>query len=1175
MNTDITNQSLTLAALGDFAPPLPVLITHVLSLDGMNVDLRFHDDLLSFNTSPLSRTSILLTDISWLSRLPSAEQVKVAQCASTVAGWFLLTESDTPLSDLFTWQRAGVTDFCHKPIDLEWLTSLIADVHERLAGPPIRVVLFCEDDQERRYHHDVLQQNGISALAVVDPEQALQAINDFKPDLLLVGALTPGCRGAELIAVVRRHPEHSHLPISVLVGVNDEILSSPACEASFSHYLVNPVVPNLLVPSVRSQALHLRSLRRASIRQSRRADDAKRQLEQMRAAVDEHAIVTITDVRGVIVYANKHFCMLSGYSEQELLGQTHRLVKSDQHSLAFYRNLWRTISSGQIWQGEICNRHKSGAHYWVEATIVPFLNDAGKPQQYIAIRTDITELINREVSLSVSEERLKRAQIFANIGTWDWSIDTGELYWSERIAPLFGYPSGTLETSYDNFLGAVHPDDRQAVIDAVTASVEHDASYDIEHRVVWPDGQVRWLLEKGAVTRDDMGRPLHMLGVVQDIHERKMTEIALAQSEKRLREAQTLAQIGDWQADIPSGQLIWSDEIFHIFGHAPQTFSPTVAAFKAMVHPDDQLLVAKSEGQAAISGTHDVIHRIVRPDGTIRHVHERARAERNAAGEMIRLLGTVQDITERVEAENRLKDSELQFTFAVEGAGDGIWDWNLLTGEMLFSGHYEEMLGYAKGELQPTVDTWVESVHPDDLPRVRQNLQDYLAGKYPIYEVELRLRSRQGGFIWILCRGTVVARDHADNPIRMIGIHSDISTRKKIESQLINASEEATRANRAKSDFLSSMSHELRTPMNAIIGFGQMLEYDAALNVDQQDNVHEILKGARHLLKLINEILDLSRIESGHIDLSLERVDIHNLVDECRQLLQPLANERQIAFHESRLGDGLGVRADRVRLKQVLLNLISNAIKYNRLAGEVRVSAIENGADQLRINITDTGVGIPEDRMTELFKPFSRLGMDQTDIEGTGVGLSITRRLVELMGGRIGVDSEVDVGSTFWIELPREDIVAADGERANANDTTAVALTDGRVFHVLSIDDNPANLKLIAQILGMRKHIHLMTAHTPTLGIALARAQPQDLILLDINMPEMDGYQVLKVIKADASLANIPVIAITANAMPRDIERGIAAGFDAYLTKPIDIDAFLSTLDLYRLNNRTDERTPE
>ena len=399
-----------------------------------------------------------------------------------------------------------------------------------------------------------------------------------------------------------------------------------------------------------------------------------------------------------------------------------------------------------------------------------------------------------------------------------------------------------------------------------------------------------------------------------------------------------------------------------------------------------------------------------------------------------------------------------------------------------------------------------------------------------------------------------------DGQRHFTGVLHDISSRKKSEQALIDARDEADRANQAKSEFLSNMSHELRTPLNAILGFSQLMEYAETLSAEHKDNVHEILKAGAHLLALINEVLDLAKVESGHVELSLEPVEIYPLIAECMSLVNALADKRGIRLSHRGL-EGRSVRADHIRLKQALLNLISNAIKYNHEGGSVHIEVLDKGSDLLRILVTDTGPGISPERMTELFQPFKRLDAENSGIEGTGIGLTITRRIVEMMGGSVGVESKTGKGSTFWIELPLESQGDAEPERMAGTEHNVISRNEGKKQRILYIEDNPANLKLVTQILGRYGHIHLLTADTPELGLELALAHKPDLILLDINMPHMDGYQVMEIFRSDESLVNIPIIALTAHAMDRDFQRGKAAGFADYLTKPLDIAAFLETIE--------------
>ncbi len=394
---------------------------------------------------------------------------------------------------------------------------------------------------------------------------------------------------------------------------------------------------------------------------------------------------------------------------------------------------------------------------------------------------------------------------------------------------------------------------------------------------------------------------------------------------------------------------------------------------------------------------------------------------------------------------------------------------------------------------------------------------------------------------------------------------------KRIEQrtqELKKTTRDAERSNAAKSEFLSRMSHELRTPMNAILGFSQLVYASKTepLTDNQKSRMDQIIKAGRHLLELINEVLDLATIESGKITISPEPVSLGDLMDEIHSITLPVSEQYNIdLINKVDQDNTLYVVADKIRLKQVLLNLISNGIKYNRPGGSVVLSTLEHPPDHLRIEVRDTGMGIPPDKLEKVFEPFDRLGADKNEIEGTGIGMTISRKLMELMKGTLEVESTVGQGSSFYVTLPKSAVPRSYPkiQEKLQGFSLETSSDEGHTHSLLYIEDNPANLKLVEEILHERPSIKFLSAALPHLGLELARAHRPSLILLDINLPEMDGFKVLKHLQNYEETHNIPVIALSANAMLKDIQRGLDKGFQAYLTKPIDMLRLLSVIDEY------------
>jgi PAS domain S-box-containing protein len=407
-------------------------------------------------------------------------------------------------------------------------------------------------------------------------------------------------------------------------------------------------------------------------------------------------------------------------------------------------------------------------------------------------------------------------------------------------------------------------------------------------------------------------------------------------------------------------------------------------------------------------------------------------------------------------------------------------------------------------------------------------------------------------------------RDDFGTIIGYLLIGTDNSVRKQVEIALNEAMAVAEKANLAKSDFLSSMSHELRTPLSAILGFAQLIESGTPQPTpSQKRSVDQILQAGWYLLDLINEILDLALIESGKLSLSLEPVSLAEVMRECETMIESQAEKRGIRVSFPEFGSPRFVNADRTRLKQVLINLLSNAIKYNTERGKVTLTCVDTPAGRIRICVEDTGRGLSPEKLEQLFQPFNRLGQEAHTEQGTGIGLVMTKRLVELMGGVIGVESTVGKGSMFWIEmgLTTEQKFPADLLNLVIG-LPVLGPADPNTRTVLYVEDNPANLMLVEDLIARRPDLRLLSARDGLSGIAIAKASLPDFILMDINLPGISGITAMKILSKDPATQHIPVVALSANAMPRDIEKGLEAGFFRYLTKPIKINEFMETLDV-------------
>ena len=549
---------------------------------------------------------------------------------------------------------------------------------------------------------------------------------------------------------------------------------------------------------------------------------------------------------------------------------------------------------------------------------------------------------------------------------------------------------------------------------------------------------------------------------------------------------------------------------------------------------------------------------------------------------------TFRDITQERLAVHELASSEERWKFALEGAGDGVWDWDMVSGVVYYSSRWKQMLGFHDGDVGDTIEEIFSRIHPEDRDQVAHSTMQYMTETRSVQEVEFRLRHRDGHFLHILSRGKVVARSQDGMPSRVVGTHSDITRLKEAENAQ-RAQQLAEAASASKSEFLSRMSHEIRTPLNAITGFAQLLRLQmqtGPADVAQRNYVDQILHAGRHLSGLVNDVLDLQQVEAGVMSLRPEVLRLDEEVVQCLSMLLPMAEQREIAMSSDIPAD-IHVLADRQRLRQVLVNIGSNAIKYNQHGGLVRVEGRTLPNAVIELAITDAGAGMTPEQLNRLFQPFERLGRETSHVEGTGLGLIITRSLIESMGGRMEIESRPGSGTRVSITLPQAPPAVAATEGAHADDgipaagAVPIELTVSppspsaqiqRPLRVLYVEDNRINALLFAEALRPHAQLELDIAEDGDVAVSLCKEWLPDVLVLDAHLPGMSGFEVLEALRRIPGLEQAPAYMCSADAMPDDIERARLAGFAGYWTKPIDIVAV--TTELCQLAERVHNPRP-
>ncbi len=883
------------------------------------------------------------------------------------------------------------------------------------------------------------------------------------------------------------------------------------------------------------------------------------QLEIYERILKHSSLMAIqTNVNREIVWVNDAFSKVTGYTFEEAMGKKPgKLLHGKETDPATVAYMTKQISKGEVFSCEVVNYNKSGEPYWISINGQPLYSDKGEIEHFFAIQEDITVRKLTEKKMKENSLRLQYAMDAANGALWEWDIVNNTVFYSAQWKAILGYKDDELSNDFKEWESRVHPEDIERVVQSINDYLEGKTDgYKSYTRILHKDGYYLHWLDQGTISeRDAKGKPIRMVGVAIDVSELKETQQKLKDSEERWRMALEGAGAGIWEWDIIENNFIFSVRHNESLGYNQADKVPSNFEFwYNQTHPDDIAAVGEALENywKGIENHFQCDFRCKNKEGEYTWLEVRGvTLQRSEDGTALKMIGSSYNVQDKKIVESKLKDSERRWNFALEGTGAGIWDWNVKEDTIFYSPKAIEMVDYGAVSGDTPAERFQSLLHSEDRDHVANTIEDMINGLDKTIG-QYRIKATNGKFIWVEDNAMVVERSSNGFPKRILGSFVDISNRKETEIELIRSKELAEALVKKERRFLANISHELRTPLHAVIGLSEQLSA-SPLAKKQKEYIGIINKSARHLLELISEVLDLSKIAEGKIVFEETVFSFTKVLNESIQLVSQNKLSRSVVLKTDACDFQLDhfILGDSLRLKQIFINILGNALKFTDtgfVEVEYSIKDLDYFKKNFQIRITDTGIGMNEDLVNRLFEDFTQ--GDESfarKFGGSGLGLSITKKLVEMMNGQINITSKLGVGTTVLINIPFMPTLPV----IDYPEIDVEVNRDFSSLKVLVVEDSSFNM-LVAKLILNKHNIFPDEATNGLEAInKLQSGKCYDLVFMDIQMPEMDGLEATQYIRKQLKLT-LPIIALTANAVKEELDYYLTEGLNDYITKPFE-----------------------